>query len=204
MRDPCGGLDADLRRRTVDLEPGEALRLLSGTPLGRIVFTRHALPAIRPVHHIADTGDIVIRAHEDAALTTCAQEAGARGLVLAYEADDIDLRTRLGRSVVVTGYCRLVTDPQERARCKTVLHPWTDQHMEQVSASDRISRAGCGREDDGHSDPRVDRTAQGPSVTRLPAAGRPRSGRLPRSGRCRPRRTPLRTAVHPAASRPRP
>jgi hypothetical protein len=132
VRDPWVGPETDPRRRLVELGPEEALRLLSGTPLGRIVFTRHALPAIRPVHHIVDGGDIVIRTHEDAALTTRAEEAGAHGVVVAYEADDIDLRTRLGWSVVVTGYCRLVTDPQAAARYKAVLHPWTDQHMEQV------------------------------------------------------------------------
>ncbi|WP_225801380.1 pyridoxamine 5'-phosphate oxidase family protein [Streptomyces sp. NK15101] len=112
--------------------PEEALRLLSRVPLGRIVFTRHALPEIRPVNHIVDAGDVVIRTHDGAALTRRARDAGVRGVVVAYEADDIDTVTRLGWSVMVTGYCRLVTDPQEAARYRAVLRPWTDRPTDHV------------------------------------------------------------------------
>ncbi|WP_254705588.1 pyridoxamine 5'-phosphate oxidase family protein [Streptomyces vilmorinianum] len=122
----------DGRRRTVELDGDEALRLLAGVPLGRIVFTRSALPAVRPVNHVVDDGDIVIRTHEGAALTLRAQEGGARGVVVAYEADDIDSVARVGWSVVVTGYCGLVTDPQEVARYRTLIQPWTDRQADQV------------------------------------------------------------------------
>lgn len=120
------------RRRTVDLDGDEALRLLATVPLGRIVFTRRALPAIRPVNHLVDGGDVVLRTHEGAALTAYAREAGTQGVVVAYEADDIDLVTRLGWSVVVTGYCRPVTDPAETARYKARLRPWTDRRNDEV------------------------------------------------------------------------
>ncbi|MFE4592501.1 pyridoxamine 5'-phosphate oxidase family protein [Streptomyces laurentii] len=130
--DRAAGPGAEPRRRTVELDGDEALRLLSGVPLGRIVFTRQALPAIRPVNHLVDGGDIIIRTHEGAALTLQAQQAGARGVVVAYEADDIDLTARLGWSVVVTGYCHLVTDPEEAARYRAILKPWTDQRSDHV------------------------------------------------------------------------
>ncbi|MFJ2785751.1 MULTISPECIES: pyridoxamine 5'-phosphate oxidase family protein [unclassified Streptomyces] len=119
-------------RRTVELAADEALRLLGSVPLGRIVFTRQALPAIRPVNHVLEGGDIVIRTHEGSALTLGAREAGAPGVVVAYEADHIDPATRLGWSTVVTGYCHLVTDPTEAARYRSLLEPWSDQHMDQV------------------------------------------------------------------------
>ncbi|MFF0430755.1 pyridoxamine 5'-phosphate oxidase family protein [Streptomyces sp. NPDC004327] len=119
-------------RHTVELDADEALRLLAGVPLGRIVFSRQALPAVRPVNHLMDGGDIVIRTHEGAALTLQAKEAGAGGVVVAYEADEIDLDARLGWSVVVTGYCRLVDDPEEAARYRSVLRPWTDQKTDHV------------------------------------------------------------------------
>ncbi|WP_370095729.1 hypothetical protein [Streptacidiphilus sp. MAP12-20] len=32
------------------------------------MFTQHALPAIRPVNHIVDQGDIIIRSHNGADL----------------------------------------------------------------------------------------------------------------------------------------
>ncbi|MFD8013170.1 pyridoxamine 5'-phosphate oxidase family protein [Streptomyces sp. NPDC058955] len=127
-----GAAPAAPRRRAVELRPDEALRLLAGVPLGRIVFTEQALPAIRPVHHVLDGGDVVIRTNEGAALARRAREAGTRGVVVAYEADEIDTGTRLGWSVVVTGYCRLVTDPEEAARYATVLSPWLDRAPEQV------------------------------------------------------------------------
>lgn len=124
--------EAPTSRRTVELDTDEALRLLAGVPLGRIVFTRRALPAVRPVNHLVDGGDIVVRTHEGAALTLQAREAGSNGVVVAYEADDIDLDARLGWSVVVTGYCRLVDDPEEAARYRAVLRPWTDQRTDHV------------------------------------------------------------------------
>lgn len=41
---------------------------LDSVSLGRIVFTRHALPTVRPVNHVLDHGDIVIRTHDGSAV----------------------------------------------------------------------------------------------------------------------------------------
>ncbi|WP_405820560.1 pyridoxamine 5'-phosphate oxidase family protein [Streptomyces sp. NBC_01390] len=119
-------------RRRVELDSAEALRLLGTVSLGRIVFTRHALPTVRPVNHVLDRGDIVIRTHEAAALTSSAQGNGGPGVVVAYEADAIDPDTHLGWSVVVTGYARLVTDPGELARYERMLRPWAEQSMDRA------------------------------------------------------------------------
>ncbi|EPD69057.1 pyridoxamine 5'-phosphate oxidase family protein [Streptomyces sp. HGB0020] len=117
-------------RRSIDLDRNEAMRLLGSVSLGRVVFTRHALPSIRPVNHVLDHGDIIIRTHEGAALTTHTREAAGSGVVVAYEADAIDPDTHLGWSVVATGFAHLVTDPQELARFLTLLHPWVQQTMD--------------------------------------------------------------------------
>ncbi|GAA3816462.1 pyridoxamine 5'-phosphate oxidase family protein [Streptomyces phyllanthi] len=117
-------------RQSVELDSDEALRLLGSVSLGRIVFTRHALPTVRPVNHVLDDGDIVIRTHEGAALTRHTGQAGTPGVVVAYEADAIDPDTHLGWSVVVTGYAHLVTDPHELARYQAVLRPWVQQTMD--------------------------------------------------------------------------
>nr|WP_244313479.1 pyridoxamine 5'-phosphate oxidase family protein [Streptomyces zinciresistens] len=119
-------------RRRVELDGAEALRLLGSVSLGRIVFTRHALPTVRPVNHALDGGDIVIRVHEGAALVSSAARAGDPGVVVAYEADVIDPRTHLGWSVVVTGYARLVTDPADLVRCRALVRPWVEQAMDQA------------------------------------------------------------------------
>ncbi|MFI6627160.1 pyridoxamine 5'-phosphate oxidase family protein [Streptomyces sp. NPDC050528] len=117
-------------RRTVEIDGTEALRLLGSVPMGRIAFTRQALPTIRPVNHIVDDGNIVIRTHEGAALTSRTLQADGPGVVVAYEADAIDPDTRLGWSVVVTGYAHLVTDARELARYQALLHPWVRQPMD--------------------------------------------------------------------------
>nr|WP_234443733.1 pyridoxamine 5'-phosphate oxidase family protein [Streptomyces sp. NRRL B-24484] len=105
----------------------ECLKLLASVPLGRIVFTKDALPAIRPVNHIVADDAVIIRTHDSAALTTAI--AGTGGTVVAYEADAIDPDTHLGWSVVVTGYARPVTDPDDLRRYEQLLHPWVDTPM---------------------------------------------------------------------------
>jgi hypothetical protein len=105
--------------------------LLDSVSYGRVVFTSAALPAIRPVNHVVDDGDIVIRTRRLAGIGTAlaAVDAGLErepDLVVAYEADEIDPDTRLGWSVVVTGIATTVTDPARLARVEKRLHPWID------------------------------------------------------------------------------
>ncbi|MFF3966203.1 pyridoxamine 5'-phosphate oxidase family protein [Streptomyces griseorubiginosus] len=117
-------------RRSTGIDSVEALRLLGSVSFGRIVFTQQALPTIRPVNHVLADGDIVIRTHAGAALTARTRQARDLGVVVAYEADDIDPDTHLGWSVVVTGYARLITDPEELARYQGLLRPWAEQTMD--------------------------------------------------------------------------
>ncbi|WP_101787519.1 pyridoxamine 5'-phosphate oxidase family protein [Nonomuraea indica] len=112
-----------------ELSTAEALRLLAGVPIGRIVFTRHALPAIRPVNYLVADGQIVIRSNPGTVLST---EVAPSGSVVAFEADELDAERRLGWSVIVTGVARLVDDPEEAARYKARLRPWVAGEMDQV------------------------------------------------------------------------
>ena len=118
------------QRRLTELDRSQALRLLASVTLGRIVFTRRAMPAIRPVNHVLDNGHVIIRSHPGAAVVSEADTG--RGVVVAYEADDIDPATHLGWSVVVTGTAHLVTDPGEKGRYQQMLTPWIDGEMDQV------------------------------------------------------------------------
>jgi hypothetical protein len=110
-------------RHTVELDPAESLRLLGSVSLGRIVFTRHALPAIRPVNHIVHGADIIVRTHQGSALAAYVQGVAAPGVVVAYEADVIDPDTHVGWSVVATGYAGLVTDQAELDHYQGRLQP---------------------------------------------------------------------------------
>ncbi|MFI1913944.1 pyridoxamine 5'-phosphate oxidase family protein [Nocardia sp. NPDC020380] len=97
-----------------ELSTAEALRLLSGVRFGRVVFTRHDMPTIRPVNHIVHNGTIVIPANASA-LT------GARQIV-AFEADTIDHVTQTGWCVIVRGTAEEVTSREEIARMRLLLH----------------------------------------------------------------------------------
>ncbi|HTJ69934.1 MAG TPA: pyridoxamine 5'-phosphate oxidase family protein [Actinospica sp.] len=120
-------------RRMTELTRVEAMRLLGGVSLGRIVFTQDALPTIRPVNHFLDAdGHIVIRTHHGAALTNHTAHGGTGGVVVAYEAEQIDPDTHLGWSVIVTGYARLVKDPDQLALYQAMLEPWVEQAMDQA------------------------------------------------------------------------
>jgi nitroimidazol reductase NimA-like FMN-containing flavoprotein (pyridoxamine 5'-phosphate oxidase superfamily) len=117
-------------RRLEKLDTATALALLGSAGFGRVVFTQNALPAIRPVNHLLDDGQIIIRTRLSAAVSH------ATGTVVAYEADDLDPVRRLGWSVVVTGTARTVDDPARIARLEQALHPWVDQPMNTVIAID--------------------------------------------------------------------
>ncbi|GAA2435251.1 pyridoxamine 5'-phosphate oxidase family protein [Streptomyces macrosporus] len=95
-----------------ELARRECLRLLPQVPLGRVVYTENALPAVLPVHFLVDHDHAVV-------LRTSAASRMARavdGGVVAFEVDSFDEATRSGWSVVVTGRAALVTDPDEAER----------------------------------------------------------------------------------------
>ncbi|MCM1972927.1 MULTISPECIES: pyridoxamine 5'-phosphate oxidase family protein [unclassified Streptomyces] len=113
-------------RQMEELSADEALRLLGTVELGRIVFTRHALPAVRPVNHLLDAGDIIVRVQDDSTLASLLAAQGGAGVVVAYEADAIDQGAHLGWSVVATGYATAVTAPSEVERYAHLLRPWVE------------------------------------------------------------------------------
>lgn len=120
------------QRQMIEIGRAESLALLGHVSLGRIVFTQNALPTIRPVNHLLDRGQIVIRTHAGAALTLQTERAGNSGVVVAYEVDDIDPDTHLGWSVIATGYARLVTNQRELAFYQNALEAWVDRSLDCV------------------------------------------------------------------------
>nr|WP_323187962.1 pyridoxamine 5'-phosphate oxidase family protein [Streptomyces sp. NBC_01264] len=109
------------------LDRTEALRLLATVSLGRIVFTEHALPAVRPVSHLVDGEDLIVRIQGSGAFALLPATPDAPAVVVAYEADAIDPETCLGWSVVVTGYASLIGDDDEADRYEALLLPWASQ-----------------------------------------------------------------------------
>ncbi|MFB7243836.1 pyridoxamine 5'-phosphate oxidase [Streptomyces populi] len=99
-----------------ELDRQECLRLLAKVPVGRVVYTRQALPAVLPVNFCLDTDDsVLLRTSSGSELVRAID-----GVVVAFEADEFDVETRSGWSVVVTGRATVVTDAAECERLSQV------------------------------------------------------------------------------------
>jgi nitroimidazol reductase NimA-like FMN-containing flavoprotein (pyridoxamine 5'-phosphate oxidase superfamily) len=127
-------------RRTVELTRRESWQLLAGASLGRIVFTRHALPAVRPVNHLVDGEKVIIRSHLGSEIV--AHAGTVDGVVVCYEADELDPVRHTGWSVIVTGLARLVTEPAEVSRYRELLEPWVDTEMDYVISIEAVEVTG--------------------------------------------------------------
>lgn len=125
---------AGMPREVIELDRAEAMRLLASVGYGRVVFTREALPAIRPVNHLVDGGRVVLRTRLAAKVSVTARSHNNPGTVVAYEADDLDSQRHTGWSVVVTGLATTVTDPDQVARYEQLLQPWVNMSMDTVIA----------------------------------------------------------------------
>ena len=106
----------------------ECLRLLSTVPIGRIVYTDRALPAIQPVNFTLDGDAIVIRTGVGSKLA-----AAVRNAVVAFEIDQFEPVTHAGWSVIVTGRAAEVRDPAELDRLEAVSpQPWAPGSRDHV------------------------------------------------------------------------
>ncbi len=76
----------------------ECLALLSGQPVGRMVFTEHAMPTARPVNFCFDGDRILVRTGVGAKL-----DAALNNAVVAFEVDHFNETHAEGWSVIVTG-----------------------------------------------------------------------------------------------------
>ena len=90
------------------LSPDECMRLMGSVAVGRIVYTRQALPAVEMVNFAFVDGDIVIRTSAEGKLA-----AATRGAVVAFEADRVGIDGHAGWSVTIVGQARAVTDGED-------------------------------------------------------------------------------------------
>jgi uncharacterized protein len=98
----------------------QSLRLMATVPVGRIIYTRQAMPAVELVNFIMDAGDIVIRTAVSGKLA-----AAIRGAIVAFEADEYDRSRRTGWSVTAIGQAREITSSARADRLRAVgPDPW--------------------------------------------------------------------------------
>lgn len=94
----------------------QCFRLMATVPVGRVIYTRQAMPAVELVNFTMDAdGDIVIRTAVGGKLL-----AAIRGAVIAFEVDYYDQAARTGWSVTAVGQAREVTDPADMGRLRTL------------------------------------------------------------------------------------
>jgi hypothetical protein len=116
----------------MELSRDQCLQLMASVPVGRVIYTRRALPAVELVNFALDLGDIVIRTDRSGKLA-----AAARDAVVAFEADCLDAAQQVGWSVTAIGPSREVTDPEEIGRLQKMgLSSWapgTREHFIRIS-----------------------------------------------------------------------
>jgi hypothetical protein len=117
-------------RRLEDLDPRESMRLLGSVPLGRIVFTARALPAVCPASHLAEDDHVIVRADGGVAITSAL--SAETGTVVAYQADAIDPANHVGWSVTVVGVAHRVADSATAATFRQALPHWADDGNDQI------------------------------------------------------------------------
>ena len=105
-------MDTDVNGLEV-LSRTDAIALLETQEVGRLVYTRRALPAVLPVSFTVRGGGILIWTGSASSLGQA-----VRWAVVAFQADELDRPTRSGWSVTVTGTAKLVTDELELARAR--------------------------------------------------------------------------------------
>jgi uncharacterized protein len=102
------------------LPAGECLRRLKSVPVGRIAYTKNALPAVEPVKFALDGRCVVIRIDTGSALSGALHHT-----VVAFEADSTDDEHHRGWSVTIVGNAREVIDPAEISDLRaTGLQSW--------------------------------------------------------------------------------
>ncbi|MER5866354.1 pyridoxamine 5'-phosphate oxidase family protein [Kitasatospora sp. NPDC002040] len=94
------------------LSEADCLRLLRTVPIGRVVYTEHALPAVLPVaFEVAADGHLVLGLRAGSTISRALD-----GTVAAFQADLLDPVSRTGWSVLVHGRAEVVRDPAEHQR----------------------------------------------------------------------------------------
>jgi len=103
------------------LPRSECLRLMGSVPVGRVFYSKQAMPAVAVVNFaLTGDGSIVFRTEAGGKLWSAMQRA-----VVAFETDRLDEADRSGWSVTVVGRAEEVTDAGEvNALREVALDPW--------------------------------------------------------------------------------
>ncbi|MFF8911076.1 pyridoxamine 5'-phosphate oxidase family protein [Streptomyces olivaceoviridis] len=102
--------------RMVEVSGAEALWLLEGSSLGRLVYAQRELAVVRPARHVWEYGRLVVRTPVPAAAVPA---------TATYHVDEIRAVPGTGWTVTVYGPAEVITDPNEAAHYRRTLSGWT-------------------------------------------------------------------------------
>jgi nitroimidazol reductase NimA-like FMN-containing flavoprotein (pyridoxamine 5'-phosphate oxidase superfamily) len=112
----------------VKISEAEARALLETQEVGRLVYTRRALPVVIPVNYAVRDGAVWIWT-----ASTSSMAQAARGAVVAFEVDELDREARAGWSVLVLGVAELVVSETEVRRAREAgPEPWVPARKEHL------------------------------------------------------------------------
>ena len=115
--------------------PG-CLELLASGQIGRVVYTEAAMPAAHPVNYLLDGEEVVFRTGEGAKLA-----AASRGVVVGFQADEIDVERRSGWSVLAVGEAYEILDPARLSELADRLPtPWAPRSHRTLCISIPLQR----------------------------------------------------------------
>jgi hypothetical protein len=102
--------------RMVEVSGAEALWLLEGSSLGRLVYVQRDLTVVRPARHVWEYGRLAVRV-----------PAPARAVpaVATYHVDEIRAVAGTGWTVTVCGPAEVITDLDEAAHYRRTLSGWS-------------------------------------------------------------------------------
>jgi hypothetical protein len=100
----------------VEVSGAEALWLLEGSSLGRLVYVQRDLTVVRPARHVWEYGRLVVRTPAPAAAVPA---------TATYHVDEIRAVAGTGWTVTVSGPAEVITVPDEAAHYRRTLSGWS-------------------------------------------------------------------------------
>ncbi|WP_461035026.1 pyridoxamine 5'-phosphate oxidase family protein [Streptomyces mayteni] len=100
----------------IEISGEEALWLLAGARLGRLIFVQREVTVIRPAWHVWEFSRLAIR-------TPVSTTSLPR--IVSYHVDAMDAVTGTGWMVTVSGPAEVISEPHEAAHYQSNLSGWT-------------------------------------------------------------------------------
>ncbi|MEU6146254.1 pyridoxamine 5'-phosphate oxidase family protein [Streptomyces sp. NPDC047081] len=102
--------------RMVEVSGAEALWLLEGSSVGRLVFQQRELIVVRPARHVWEYGRLIVRTPVQAAAVPA---------TVTYHVDEVRAVPGTGWTVTVHGPADVLSDTAESAHHRRTLSGWT-------------------------------------------------------------------------------